>query len=535
MSNQTILPDPTDVVELDFFQLVERATLLGQGARPELDWRSKASLERLFVEGSSALTSKVAALVNNIGREHLFSTAYLRQSVFRQVKRTGYRPATPKAATTTITFSVVSGPLAAAVILPAGTTVRTSDTLEPVVFQLLEELEIGPNGIEVATADGVVENATNASVSFVSTGAINQSVRLQYESYLDGSIVVTGQDETWEERTNLLLSSGVDKHFWVDVDAAGRATVRFGDNTNGAIPSGVLTIAFKYGGGAVGNVAANSITTIDGSFTDSLGNPVQIAVTNVERVDNGEDAESTASIKLRVPSALQTPRVSVSLTDYETTATGVSGVARALLLTRNQDPGVPRNRGLLFIVPNDGGVPSSTLIDDVAARFEDEVTVGDVNAFIPNAGDRPKTTTFQLEVRAPSYKLVDVTARVFLRSPGSQFAARTRAAIVANLQAFFAILVDAQTVDPKLPPGLIPNPLIDFGARLKDSSGQPTDSLAFSDVYNVVRDTTGVLKMDVGPGAFLLNGEATNVTLARPEFPRLGTVVIIDAKTNQQI
>lgn len=37
MSN--IIPAPTDVVELDFFQLVERARLIGKSARPDLDWR----------------------------------------------------------------------------------------------------------------------------------------------------------------------------------------------------------------------------------------------------------------------------------------------------------------------------------------------------------------------------------------------------------------------------------------------------------------------------------------------------------------
>jgi hypothetical protein len=41
--------------------------------------------------------------------------------------------------------------------------------------------------------------------------------------------------------------------------------------------------------------------------------------------------------------------------------------------------------------------------------------------------------------------------------------------------------------------------------------------------------------MDVGAGALLLNDESSNVTLAGPEFPQLGTVIVIDAKTNQQI
>jgi hypothetical protein len=530
---QYILPAPGDVVELDFFQLVERLTLLGKSARPDLDWDSKAALERLFVEGSSTIGSKVAALVNNSVREHMFATAYLRQSVFRQVKRTGYRPATPHAATPVVTFAVVSGALSAAVTIPAGSTVRTEDVARPVVYQLLVDVIIEPG--QETGVDGVVENSENASFVFESDGSALQSSRLPIGPYLDGSCVVTTGVDEWEERRHLLLSQGTDKHFWVDVDAAGRATVRFGDNTNGAIPTGLVTVAYKTGGGVVGNVAAGAINTIDGSFSNGIGDPVQIAVTNLERIDNGADAESTAHIKLHVPYAQQTPRVSVSLTDYETTALGVPGVARAMLLTRNQDPAVQRNRGLLFVVPTSGGSPSTLLLANVADRFEDEVTVVDPSALVATAGDRPKTTTFQVEVRAPNYKLVNVTARVFLRSPGSQFATKTRTAIETNLALFFAILVDAQTVDPSLPPGLIANPRIDFGARLVDAEGQPTDGLAFSDVYNVVRDTTGVLKMDVGAGAFLLNDEPSNVTLAGPEFPQLGTVIVIDAKTNQQI
>lgn len=530
--SETIVPAPNDVVELDFFQLVERTRVIGKNARPDLDWDSKAALERLFAEASSALTSKVSALVNNIGREHFFATAYLRQSVFRQVKRTGYRPATPKAATPTITFTVVSGPLAAAVTIPAGTTVRTSDVVAPIVYQLLGPVVIEPG--ETQSAQGIVENSVTSTFAFESTGNALQSARLPIAPYLDGSCVVKTGTDVWTERTNLLLSRGTDMHFWVDVDAAGRATVRFGDNTNGLIPTGVVTISYKTGGGVAGNVAAGAINVLDGTFADGIGNPVQITVTNTDLVDTGVDAESTPAIKLNVPYAQQTPRVSVSLTDYETTAR-VPGIARALLLTKNQDPAVARNRGLLFVVPNNGGVPSSELLASVAARFNDEVTVGDPSASVDAAGDRPKTTTFQLDVREAVYKSVDVTARVFLRSPGSAFATRVRVAIETNLAAFFAILVDAQTVDPKLPPGLIPNPKIDFGARLRDAAGQPTDSLAFSDVYNIVRDTSGVLKMDVGPGAFLLNGEPNDVTLAKPEFPRLGTVVVIDARTNQQI
>lgn len=532
MSSHTVLPAPGDVVELDFFQIVERSLTLAKSARPDLDWDSKAALERLLIEGSAALASKVVALTNNQGREHLFGTSYLRQSVFRQIKRTGYRPATPTAGTTSVTFTVVSGALAAPVVIPVGTTVRTGDVQSPVVFQLLEEVTILPGG-SPEEADGTVENSANATIVFESNGKPYQSVRLPIAPYLDESIAVSTGVDTWSEKRNLLLSLSDDRHFWVEIDAADRAIVHFGDNTNGAVPTGLVTITYKHGGGRVGNVAPGAISLLDGTYTDTLGNPVQIAVTNAERVDTGDERESTASIKLRAPLAMQTPRVSVSRSDYETTATGVPGVARALLLTRNEDEAVPRNRGFLFIVPNNGETPSQELLDEVAERFEDDVTVGDPTIVMPPIGDRPKTVTFQLEVRAPTYVEVNVTARIWLRQ--GAVSSRVRQAVEDALEDFFAIEVDAQTVDPTLPPGLIPNPRIDFGARLVDASGQPTDSLAFSDLYNVVRDVVGVLKIDDAPGAFLLNGEAQDVTLGRPEFPRLGTVALINAKTNQQI
>jgi hypothetical protein len=61
--------------------------------------------------------------------------------------------------------------------------------------------------------------------------------------------------------------------------------------------------------------------------------------------------------------------------------------------------------------------------------------------------------------------------------------------------------------------------------------GNATNLLAFSDIYNAVRDTTGVLRIGSAANDFLLNGARTDVPIAQKQFPVLGTVVIVDGDT----
>ena len=75
----------------------------------------------------------------------------------------------------------------------------------------------------------------------------------------------------------------------------------------------------------------------------------------------------------------------------------------------------------------------------------------------------------------------------------------------------------------------MPNENVDFGGKITDSDGNVVGELAFSDVYNAVRDVEGVRKLV--PGAFLLNTVADDVDLTTREFPTLGTVTIIDDDT----
>jgi hypothetical protein len=76
-----------------------------------------------------------------------------------------------------------------------------------------------------------------------------------------------------------------------------------------------------------------------------------------------------------------------------------------------------------------------------------------------------------------------------------------------------------------------PNPLVDFGFNVRDGEGNPAGEIAWSDVFNVIRDTDGVRKMGDGPFDLQLNGLPADVKIAKKEFPLLRTVTLTNGDT----
>ena len=73
------------------------------------------------------------------------------------------------------------------------------------------------------------------------------------------------------------------------------------------------------------------------------------------------------------------------------------------------------------------------------------------------------------------------------------------------------------------------NPRVAFGYHLTRSTGAA--ELAWSDLFDVVRDTPGVRKLGDARADFLLNGLPADVALHQREFPVLGHVEIVDGDT----
>ncbi|MFH0900563.1 MAG: hypothetical protein V2A73_08030, partial [Pseudomonadota bacterium] len=87
--------------------------------------------------------------------------------------------------------------------------------------------------------------------------------------------------------------------------------------------------------------------------------------------------------------------------------------------------------------------------------------------------------------------------------------ATVRERIKANLAAMFRVSEPDGT----------PNPLVCFGFNIKDADGHPAGEVAWSDVFNVIRDTEGVRKLGDLHGDLKLNGLPADVKIGIKELP----------------
>lgn len=497
-----IVNKSADYTDKDFDSLRFRLRNLVRSVFPEWSDFNVANFGNILLELYAHIGDVLLFYQDNQARQSRIVTATQRKAMIGLVKLIGYTPSSATPATVDVTLTLGAVP-AGAVTIPKGTFVLTEEVTTPIKYQLLDDAVVDA-GASPATVTVSAENSEPFEDTFASTGLPNQSFALSHTPYIDGSAVVLAGNGLYTQVDNFLSSLPADKHYTVVVDQNDRAQVRFPNGVNGAIPVGTITIDYKTGGGTAGRVEANKLKRVEGSFTDSLGNPVTVTANNAAASSGGTDRQTVAQIRERAPATVRVQNRTVSREDFEINALRLADVARALMLTSNEDDTIAENAGVLYVVPVGGSAPSAALL----AQVKTQVTV-----------TYPSTLTFSVETRAAVYKTINITAKVFFKQGVTK--ATVAAAVRANLANFFLI----QNADGTK------NTNIDFGANIVDDGGAYTGELALSDIFNVVRDTTGLRKIGTDPGDFLLNGTYDDVVLAKKEFPVLGTVSLVDGDT----
>ena len=496
-----LIPPNLDYTDKDFDAL--RVRLQGLIRQVFTDWTdfNVATFGNMLLELFCFVGDVVGFYQDSQSRESRIISATQRKNLLALAKLLNFTPTSARAATAEEKFSLPAPPVGQ-VIIPAGTLVRTPEVTSAVRFQLLHAVTI-PAGADPPEVTGDVENSESFLDVFQSPELANYEITLARTPYLDYSARVAAGNGLYAQRSNFLDSTSSDRHFTITVDQSGKATIRFGNGVNGAIPRGTVTAFYKTGGGARGNVLAGTIVKLEGSFTDEFGTPVALSCTNPEPASGGADRMTMAQIKLLAPESVRTAGRTVSREDYEINARQLAGVARALMLTSNEAP-MEENTGKLFVIPQGGGMPTSTLKDDVLAQV--------TTAY-------PHTITFHVEVMDPLYLTVAIQATVYLKA--GQTAATVKARILENLADWFAISNDDGT----------PNENVDFGFNYKGADGLPAGEIAWSDIFNVIRDTTGVRKVDESATGLLLNGARSDLAIGVSQFPILGTVTLFNGDT----
>lgn len=200
--------------------------------------------------------------------------------------------------------------------------------------------------------------------------------------------------------------------FAVEIDENDRAVIIFGDGKFGRIPpkGALIKASYRVGGGAQGNVPADSITTITNAPVLALAGAI---VTNPAPATGGADRESVAHAVTLAPTVFRSRKRAVTKEDYERLALNYQGVGKVRAETTGW------NTVTLYVAPAGGGSVSDTLCAGLLAYFEDK---------------RPITT--RVEIADVTYVKIMVAAEIGVERYYSEqlTGERIRAAVQGLLQ-----------------------------------------------------------------------------------------------------
>ncbi|HET6344127.1 MAG TPA: baseplate J/gp47 family protein, partial [Myxococcota bacterium] len=345
-------PVSGDLPALDFASARRRLGQLARSAFPEWTDHTMAGFGNTLLDLMAFVSDTLSYYAECQGRECRLTTATQRENVVALARMLGYKAHGATAARAKVVFRLRK-PHDTDIVIPTGMLVSTEKITSPKRYQLREDVRIAAGA---TSATGEAEASTGQLQVVDLRGLPDQAVTLMFAPYLEGSLVVTDSDgAVFHEVDTFIDSKGADRHYVVTVAAQGRATLRFGNGVLGAAPVGRIDIRYKTGGGVADLVEADALTVLERPVLDARGRPVPMTVTNPAPSAGGADAESTASIVARAPQSLRVAQRSITREDFEINARRLPGVARALMLTSDDDQRIPENTGRMYVVPVTGG------------------------------------------------------------------------------------------------------------------------------------------------------------------------------------
>jgi hypothetical protein len=214
------------------------------------------------------------------------------------------------------------------------------------------------------------------------------------------------EEEPWAPVPHLLDSAPLDRHFVVDVDAGGRAEIRFGDDEYGRRPTGTTQVLARYriGNGPAGNLGRDSLAHIEQpAVATAWPQGMVVRVRQPLAAGGGTAPETIEEVRQLAPRAFQAETFrAVTEADYEAAALKLREVAAAKCTFRWTSSWHtvfvavhPRNPADLITEP--GG--RTRLSEALAARLRAHLT-------------RYKLAGYDLEVLTARYVPLEIDVRI---------------------------------------------------------------------------------------------------------------------------
>lgn len=354
---------------------------------PEWTSRSPADFGVLMVELFAYMGDIISFYQDRIADESFLTTATQRSSVLSIASTLGYTPYQALPAVGSVTFQTLASQTID-VTVPAGTRVITAfnfDLDRPITYEtdadvivpnsggtasvtVTEGITQGVRQLQVVESTGATDTVTVEDLG-TSTGQTEQEFILAAAPLLTDTLRIFVEDTTgvteWQFVASLTEAAAADQVYTTSINDAGTVTVAVGDGVHGAIPGTGLAVAAAYrvGGGALGNVAANSIV--------DLATPVAGAVVLASSaMTGGADAEPTELIRTNAPRTYRVRDRAVARRDYGDLALAVAGVAKANAVSQSA------TAVALYIMGPDNNLTSQVQRDAVTAYVRDRAVTG---------------------------------------------------------------------------------------------------------------------------------------------------------------
>ena len=397
-----------DYTSRDFFSILQDMINLIPNTSPNWTNRDPSDFGITLLELFAYMGDILNYYVDVAANEGFITSAVQRQSVLSLATLLGYTPTDSVASTVTLTFQNSTG---SDITLPALTQVATSLVANATTSQILFEANAN-----TATSDGSWTVPANGSVSVpatqgqtisneivgTSTNGLYQTYQLANPSVISGSINVTISGVGYQQVQYIIDAGGYDPVYQVFTDANGVTSIEFGDNVSGRVPpSGVPIYAtYRIGGGAVGNVAQNTIKYVI-KVPGSSSIPAGLTVSNqTGAATGGADPESTDSIRVNAPLSIRSVNRAVSVLDYASLAVQVNGVSKAIA-TANVYSSVT-----LYVCPaGDPGVAT----DNITPTSTFNTITNNVLAYLQDKTPGNTSITFQPPTYVGVYLIVNIT------------------------------------------------------------------------------------------------------------------------------
>jgi hypothetical protein len=426
----------TDYLARDYDGLLQAMRQLVPQTLPEwTGFDNEADFGNVLLELFAHLGDVLGYYQDRVVTESFLSTARTRRSVIEHMRLIGYQLATAAPAAAVLTVSVPQNVTDTVQVQRGDAFATRSQKTRPSVrfeYNLQTSLVIDFSRIaadpasrrktygDPALGTGIpVEQGRLflAEVLGVGDDSPDQRYRVPHPGVIrrpPGAAQQASQDvlvttqlgavvQEWTLRDTLAFSAADDHDFVLEIDEDDQATVVFGDGTFGALPpnGAVISVAYRTGGGAVGNVPAGAIDTIvDARALSLLGATVR----NPAPATGGAERESIEHAVRHAPAVFRSLRRAVTAADYEAIALSFKGVGKVRAVSTGW------NRVTLLVAPAGGGKVSDVLETGLKAYLEDKRMLSQVIE-IEDVDYVPILVTAQIAIES-YYPPADVVAAV---------------------------------------------------------------------------------------------------------------------------